>query len=47
LRARIEKPLPMPSEPSGPARGDVVPDLPPTPIDPNSQPGLPQGTPAA
>lgn len=47
LRGRIEKPLPLPEAPTGPASGDVVPDLPPTPIDPNSQPGLPQGTPAA
>ena len=47
LRARIEKPLPLPEGPTGPASGDVVPDLPPTPIDPNSQPGLPQGAPTA
>jgi len=47
LRPRIEKPLPLPQAPSGPASGDVVPDLPPTPVDPNSQPGLPSGTPAA
>ena len=47
LRAKIEKPLPLPQAPSGPASGDVVPDLPPTPLDPNSQPGLPSGTPAA
>jgi penicillin-binding protein 2 len=46
IRARIEKPLPLPAAPSGPAGGDVVPDLPPTPVDPNSPVGLPQGTPA-
>lgn len=45
IRAKIEKPLPMPAIPSGPASGDVVPDLPPTPVDPNSMPGLPAGTP--
>ena len=45
LRARIEKPLPMPAAPSGPASGDVVPDLPPTPVDPNAPIGLPPGTP--
>jgi penicillin-binding protein 2 len=39
IRAHIEKPLPMPTAPSGPASGDVVPDLPPTPIDPNAQAG--------
>jgi penicillin-binding protein 2 len=45
LRARIEKPLPLPAIPQGPVSGDVVPDLPPTPVDPNSMPGLPAGTP--
>ncbi|MDB5419881.1 MAG: mrdA [Phenylobacterium sp.] len=45
LRARIEKPLPMPAAPTGPGSGDVVPDLPPTPIDPNAPIGLPPGTP--
>ncbi|MDB5494804.1 MAG: mrdA, partial [Phenylobacterium sp.] len=45
LRARIEKPLPMPAAPIGPGSGDVVPDLPPTPIDPNAPIGLPPGTP--
>jgi penicillin-binding protein 2 len=47
LRGRIEKPLPLPEAPAGPESGDIVPDLPPTPIDPNSLPGLPTGTPAA
>ena len=47
LRAKIEKPLPLPAAPTGPESGDIVPDLPPTPIDPNSPPGLPQGTPTA
>lgn len=47
LRARIEKPLPLPAAPTGPESGDVVPDLPDQPIDPNSQPGLPAGTPTA
>jgi penicillin-binding protein 2 len=46
LRARIEKPLPLPQAPTGPESGDIVPDLPPTPIDPNAPPGLPPGTPA-
>jgi penicillin-binding protein 2 len=45
VRAKIEKPLPMPQAPTGPASGDVVPDLPATPVDPNSMPGLPSGTP--
>jgi penicillin-binding protein 2 len=40
IRARIEKPLPMPAAPTGPASGDVVPDLPATPVDPNAQPGV-------
>jgi penicillin-binding protein 2 len=35
IRAKIEKPLPMPPAPTGPESGDVVPDLPPTPVDPN------------
>jgi penicillin-binding protein 2 len=47
IRAKIEKPLPLPAAPTGPASGDFVPDLPPTPVDPNSPPGLPEGTPAA
>jgi penicillin-binding protein 2 len=47
LRTRIERPLPLPQAPSGPESGDIVPDLPPTPIDPNALPGLPPGTPAA
>jgi len=47
LRARIEKPLPLPQAPTGPESGDIVPDLPPTPIDPNALPGLPPGTPTA
>ncbi|MDE2486254.1 MAG: penicillin-binding protein 2 [Alphaproteobacteria bacterium] len=45
IRAQIEKPLPLPPVPTGPGSGDVVPDLPPTPVDPNSPVGLPQGTP--
>jgi penicillin-binding protein 2 len=40
IRARVEKPLPMPSAPTGPASGDVVPDLPATPLDPNALPGV-------
>jgi penicillin-binding protein 2 len=40
IRARIEKPMPMPSAPTGPVSGDVVPDLPTTPVDPNAQPGV-------
>jgi penicillin-binding protein 2 len=40
IRAKIEKPLPMPSAPTGPVSGDVIPDLPETPVDPNAQPGL-------
>jgi penicillin-binding protein 2 len=40
IRARIEKPLPMPTAPTGPVSGDVVPDLPDTPVDPNAQPGV-------
>jgi penicillin-binding protein 2 len=43
IRARIEKPLPMPSAPTGPASGDVIPDLPPTPVDPNAPPGVSGG----
>jgi penicillin-binding protein 2 len=43
LRARIEKPLPMPAVPTGPGSGDVVPDLPAQPIDPSltAQPATP------
>jgi penicillin-binding protein 2 len=47
LRSKIERPMPLPAVPEGPTSGDIVPDLPPTPVDPNSQPGLPQGTPVA
>ena len=47
LRSRIEKPLPLPQGPTGPASGDVVPDLPPTPVDPNAPVGVPAGIPAA
>jgi penicillin-binding protein 2 len=39
IRAKIEKPLPMPSAPTGPVSGDVVPDLPAIPVDPNAQQG--------
>jgi penicillin-binding protein 2 len=45
IRARVEKPLPMPSAPAGPASGDIVPDLPATPVDPNLQPGVAGGDP--
>jgi penicillin-binding protein 2 len=45
VRARFEQPLPLPAAPTGPASGDIVPDLPPTPVDPNSPVGLPTGTP--
>jgi penicillin-binding protein 2 len=37
IRARVEQPLPMPQMPAGPASGDVVPDLPPQPVDPSLQ----------
>jgi len=40
IRARIERPMPMPSAPTGPASGDVVPDLPATPVDPDARPGV-------
>jgi penicillin-binding protein 2 len=45
LRARIEHPMPMPETPPGPGSGDVVPDLPPEPVDPNNPIGT--GTPTA
>jgi penicillin-binding protein 2 len=45
IRARIEKPLPLPEAPTAPQSGDIVPDLPATPIDPNAMPGLPPGAP--
>ena len=43
IRARIEKPMPMPVAPTGPASGDVVPDLPATPVDPNAPQGVAGG----
>jgi penicillin-binding protein 2 len=43
LRARIERPMPMPEIPPGPGSGDVVPDLPVEPVDPNNPIGT--GTP--
>jgi penicillin-binding protein 2 len=40
IRARIEHPAPLPPLPENvPDSGSVVPDLPPTPIDPSAQPG--------
>ncbi|MDB5433922.1 MAG: mrdA [Phenylobacterium sp.] len=41
IRAKIERPMPMPEIPAGPGNGDVVPDLPPEPIDPAAQTGTP------
>jgi penicillin-binding protein 2 len=41
IRARVEKPLPVPEMPSGPASGDVVPDLPAEPLDPSAVTGTP------
>ena len=45
IRAKIERPLPMPEIPPGPGSGDVVPDLPAEPIDPSNPIGT--GTPTA
>jgi len=45
LRARIEHPMPLPEAPPGPGSGDIVPDLPIEPVDPNNPIGT--GTPTA
>ena len=47
IRAKIQRALPLPETPAGPGPGDVVPDLPPTPVDPNSPIGTPSGIPTA
>ena len=38
IRAKIERPAPLPPVPDAPDSGSVVPDLPPTPVDPSLQP---------
>src|SRR5204863_1440125 len=38
IRAKIERPAPLPPVPDAPDSGSVVPDLPPTPLDPSVQP---------